>query len=57
MRETYTPALLHQKNNVTYDALGRQDKSFLPFESGSLGYESAAGTVPYGFVTYDLKIL
>jgi RHS repeat-associated protein len=52
VRETYTPALLHQKNNTTYDALGRKDKTFLPFESGSLGYE-AAGVVPFGFATYE----
>ena len=57
VRETYTPSLLHQKNNVTYDALGRQDKTYLPFESGSLGFEAAGGTVPYAFTTYEASPL
>ena len=57
VRENYTPALLHQKNNITYDALGRQDKTFLPFESGSPGYEAALGTVPNAYATYELSPL
>ena len=29
-----------QKSFVTYDALGRQDKTYLPFESPSTGFEA-----------------
>jgi RHS repeat-associated protein len=53
VREQYTPALLHQKNNVTYDALGRQDKSFLPFESSSLGFQVFITGTPFAFTTYE----
>jgi RHS repeat-associated protein len=52
VRETYTPSLGHQKNNVTYDALGRKDKTHLPFENSLLGYESA-GATPFAFITYE----
>jgi RHS repeat-associated protein len=55
VRENYTPNLLSQKNNVTYDALGRQDKSYNPFEGG-LGYE-AATTAPFTYATYEASPL
>ncbi len=42
VKEYYTPDNKHQKNYMTYDALGRQNKSFLPFESASLGFEAAS---------------
>ena len=48
VKELYTPpsdahpnAYWHQKNYVAYDALGRQNKTYLPFESNSsLGFET-----------------
>ncbi len=57
VRETYTPNLLHQKNNVTYDVLGRQDKSYLPFEGSALGYEATPALTPYSYATYELSPL
>jgi RHS repeat-associated protein len=57
VREGYTPAAAQQKNNVTYDALGRQDKRYLPFESSSLGHETAGGAVPYAYTTYEASPL
>jgi RHS repeat-associated protein len=56
VRETYTPALQHQKNNMSYDVLGRPDKSYLPFESAVLGYEGA-GATQFAFATYELSPL
>jgi RHS repeat-associated protein len=56
VRETYTPALQHQKNNMSYDVLGRPDKSYLPFESAALGYEGA-GATPFAYATYELSPL
>ncbi len=46
IRENYTPNYSHQKNNITYDAIGRQDRAYQPFESSSTGYEAIASTVP-----------
>ena len=46
IREGYTPNYLHQKNNITYDALGRQDRVYQPFEGASTGYEAIALSVP-----------
>jgi RHS repeat-associated protein len=40
VKENYTPAGKQQKNYMTYDALGRQSQTFLPFESNSLGFET-----------------
>lgn len=57
VRELYTPNSLHQKNNVTYDALGRQDKAYLPFEGATTNYEAAAGTVPSSYTTYEASPL
>jgi RHS repeat-associated protein len=48
VKEFYTPptashsAYWHQKNYVSYDALGRQNRSYLPFETGTLGFENAS---------------
>ena len=42
VKENYTPNGQQQKNYVSYDALGRQNKTFLPFESSSLGFEAAS---------------
>jgi RHS repeat-associated protein len=40
VKEGYTPnSNLHQKNYVSYDALGRQNKAYLPFEGSTLGVE------------------
>jgi RHS repeat-associated protein len=59
VKELYTPYASthpanywHQKNYMTYDALGRPNQSYLPFESSSLGYE-VAGAVPFSFATYE----
>jgi RHS repeat-associated protein len=46
VRESYTPNYYHQKNNITYDAIGRTDRAYQPFESSTLGYEFIASTVP-----------
>jgi RHS repeat-associated protein len=42
VKEFYTPSNLHQKNYVSYDALGRQNKTYLPFESSTLGFQAAS---------------
>jgi RHS repeat-associated protein len=48
VKELYTPptanhsAYWHQKNYVTYDLLGRHSRSYLPFETGTLGFENAS---------------
>ena len=42
MKENYTPNAGHQKNYVSYDALGRQDKAYLPFEGFNLGFQVPA---------------
>jgi RHS repeat-associated protein len=46
VKENYTPKVdphptvaWHQKNYVSYDALGRQNKSYLPFEDANLGFQ------------------
>ena len=44
VKENYTPDGLHQKNYVTYDALGRQSKTYLPFESSALGFQAVPFT-------------
>jgi RHS repeat-associated protein len=47
VKELYTPptsshsAYWHQKNYVSYDVLGRQNRSYLPFETGTLGFENS----------------
>jgi RHS repeat-associated protein len=56
VRELYTPSNLNQKNNMTYDALGRPDKSYLPFE-GTGGYQVAPALTPNSYVTYELSPL
>jgi hypothetical protein len=40
VKEYYTPNYQHQKNNVTYDAYGRQDRTYQPFESANSGFEA-----------------
>ncbi len=42
VKEFYTPSNGHQKNYASYDVLGRQNKTYLPFESSSLGFEAAS---------------
>ena len=42
VKEFYTPSNLHQKNYVSYDALGRQNKTYLPFQSSDLGFQAAS---------------
>jgi RHS repeat-associated protein len=52
VKESYTPtsdlhstANWHQKNYVSYDALGRQSRSYLPFESSTLGFQNNQGAL------------
>ena len=59
VRESYIPNTTNQqKNNITYDALGRQYRAFLPFASTTLGYEAAATSpVTYTQTEYELSPL
>ena len=60
VKEFYTPSNLHQKNYVSYDALGRQNRTFLPFESSTLGFQAAStfGTVyPYVETSFEASPL
>ena len=52
IRENYTPAYLNQKNNITYDALGRQDKMYQVYESNLNTFENA-GATPYTYTVYE----
>jgi RHS repeat-associated protein len=47
----------HQKNYITYDALGRQDKSYHPFESNTLDVEAAPSGTPFGYPQYEASPL
>jgi RHS repeat-associated protein len=67
VKELYTPptanhsAYWHQKNYVTYDVFGRQNISYLPFETGTLGFEApanllnSAGYVETGYESSPLS--
>jgi RHS repeat-associated protein len=60
VKEYYTPSNLHQKNFVSYDVLGRQDKTFLPFESSTLGFQAAitfAFVNPYVLTAFEASPL
>jgi RHS repeat-associated protein len=57
IRELFTPNNLNQKNNVTYDALGRQDKSYLPFEGTTTNYEATPALTPNSYPTYEASPL
>ena len=67
VKELYTPTSVahpndfwHQKNAVAYDVLGRQNKTYLPFESNTLGFEtpSTSATVhPYVLTEYEASPL
>jgi RHS repeat-associated protein len=66
VKEFYTPptaghtAYWHQKNYVSYDALGRQNKTYLPFENGNLGFQAAStsfNTHPYVLTTFEASPL
>jgi hypothetical protein len=52
VKEFYTPSKLHQKNFVTYDALGRQDRVYQPFESNSVGFQSIVPSTPIEYRPY-----
>jgi RHS repeat-associated protein len=54
-REQYTPSGLHQKNYMTYDALGRSSQSFLPHESSSIGFEVTS--TPFRKTEYEMSPL
>ena len=67
VKEFYTPTapthpsnFWHQKNYVGYDILGRQNKAYLPFESGTLGLEAAstsASVHPFILTEYEASPL
>ncbi len=60
IKEYYTPSNLHQKNFVSYDALGRQDRAYQPFESATLGFEAldaASTTVKHVETKYEASPL
>ena len=60
VKEGYTPSGQHQKNYVAYDALGRQNKAFLPFESSSLGFQAASTSAlvhPFALTEYEASPL
>ena len=65
VKESYTPkvaphenAAWHQKNYITYNALGRQDISYHPFESATKDLETTvpSGT-PYVYAQYEASPL
>ncbi|NJN33852.1 MAG: hypothetical protein HC817_05980 [Saprospiraceae bacterium] len=57
VKENYTPDGKQQKNNVTYDALGRQDKVYQPFEGTALGHETAPAYTDYVQTIYEASPL
>ena len=57
VKEGYTPDGLHQKNYMTYDALGRPFKTYLPFESGALGFDINPLSCPYVKAEYEASPL
>ena len=58
VKEGYTPNGQHQKNYVAYDALGRQFRTYLPFESNSLGFEAApTSPITYAQTEYETSPL
>jgi RHS repeat-associated protein len=57
MKQNYTPNGLHLKTSVSYDVLGRQEKAFLPFESGGLGYQQVLGGIPFVKTEYEASPL
>jgi RHS repeat-associated protein len=59
VRENYTPNANtpHQKTATTYDNLGRQDKSYLPWESNTAPASGVPNNQPYAFPTYEASPL
>ena len=62
VRDNYTPNNQHQKNNITYDTYGRQDRTYQPFEGSNIGYEAIALSVsrndkPYTNTEYEASPL
>jgi RHS repeat-associated protein len=60
MKEKYTPKVAphpndawQQKNYITYDALGRQDKGYQPFESSTLDVETPPSGTPFVYPKYE----
>ena len=58
IKESYTPNYAHQKNQITYDAIGRQERSYQAFESSNSNFESVnlnspRSTTPYTNVEYE----
>jgi Domain of unknown function (DUF6443) len=57
MKQNYTPNGLHLKSSMSYDAVGRQEKAFLPFESSTLGYQQVLGGVSFVKTEYEASPL
>ena len=67
IKELYTPPspahssnYWHQKNAIAYDALGRQNKAYLPFESSNLGFEAPSTSAivhPYVLTEFEASPL
>jgi hypothetical protein len=55
MKQNYTPDNLHLKSSVTYDALGRQNKAYLPFQSSLSGYQDALSITPFTQTEFSIK--
>ncbi|MEN9611340.1 MAG: hypothetical protein RLZZ628_2154, partial [Bacteroidota bacterium] len=55
----YTPDSLHLKSVVTYDALGRQDKAYQPFQNSLSGYPDSYpfSIVPFTQTEYEASPL
>ena len=64
VKELYTPptanhlAYWNQKTGISYDAFGRQNMTFQPFESGTLGYENPVSyTNPFVLTDFEASPL